>query len=52
MWWERVGSTLQREFSDLGNVEDLTIVVLRLFVAMLLGGASPRAGQANLPTPM
>jgi putative Mg2+ transporter-C (MgtC) family protein len=30
--------TIQQEFSDLGNVEDITRIVVRLMVAMLLGG--------------
>lgn len=38
MWWTRSWMTIQQEFSDLGNVEDITRVVLRLLVAMILGG--------------
>jgi putative Mg2+ transporter-C (MgtC) family protein len=37
MWWEKVVDTVQREFSDLGDVSDLTRVCLRLTVAVTLG---------------
>jgi putative Mg2+ transporter-C (MgtC) family protein len=37
MWWERIGTTVQHEFSDLGNLEAFTIVVLRLLVSVVLG---------------
>ncbi|MEH6434804.1 MgtC/SapB family protein [Massilia sp. DD77] len=30
--------TVQQEFSDLGNVEDITRIVVRLLVALVLGG--------------
>ncbi len=35
--WHQVWRAVQAEFSDFGNVEDLTRVALRLVVAMLLG---------------
>jgi putative Mg2+ transporter-C (MgtC) family protein len=35
--WSRVGATLRSEFADLGDVEQLTRVVLRLTFALLLG---------------
>src|SRR5438067_9375294 len=35
--WEQVWSTVQDEFSDLDGAEDITVVVLRLLVAALLG---------------
>ena len=38
MWWEQSWMTIQQEFSDLGNVEDITRIVVRLMVAMVLGG--------------
>jgi len=37
-WYERVGLTIQQEFSDLGDVEDITRIVVRLLVAIVLGG--------------
>jgi putative Mg2+ transporter-C (MgtC) family protein len=37
MWWAEVANTVQREFSDLGDVSDLTRVCLRLTVAIALG---------------
>ena len=37
-WLDRSWLTVQHEFSDLGNVEDITRVVLRLLVAVVLGG--------------
>jgi putative Mg2+ transporter-C (MgtC) family protein len=37
MWWDRVWIVVQEEFSDLGNVEGVTRVCVRLAVAMLLG---------------
>jgi putative Mg2+ transporter-C (MgtC) family protein len=37
MWWTEVAETVQREFSDLGDVSDLTRVCLRLAVAVALG---------------
>ena len=36
--WERIWATTVEEFSDLGNAEDITRIVLRLLVAMTLGG--------------
>jgi putative Mg2+ transporter-C (MgtC) family protein len=37
MWWTKVANTVQQEFSDLGDVSDLTRVCLRLAVAIALG---------------
>lgn len=37
MWWDRVWVVMQEEFSDLGNLEGVTRVCIRLAVAMLLG---------------
>ncbi|MFC0251153.1 MgtC/SapB family protein [Massilia consociata] len=37
-WMERSWLTIQDEFSDLGNVEDITRIVVRLLVAVVLGG--------------
>lgn len=38
MWWTEVWLTVQHEFSDLGDAEDVTIIALRLLVAAVLGG--------------
>jgi putative Mg2+ transporter-C (MgtC) family protein len=38
VWWERSWMTIEQEFSDLGNVEDITRLCVRLLVAMVLGG--------------
>ena len=38
MWWHEVWTTVQREFSDLPDAAQVTQVVLRLFIAVLLGG--------------
>ena len=38
MWWTKSWMTVQQEFSDLGNAEDITRIVVRLLVALLLGG--------------
>lgn len=38
MWWTESWLTIQREFSDLGNAEDVTVIVVRLSVAALVGG--------------
>lgn len=38
MWWDESWATIQQEFSDLGQADDITRLVLRLLVAMLLGG--------------
>lgn len=35
---ERIWTTVVQEFSDLGNAEDITRIVLRLLVALALGG--------------
>jgi putative Mg2+ transporter-C (MgtC) family protein len=35
--WNEILTTVQREFSDIGNAEDLTSICLRLFVALVLG---------------
>jgi putative Mg2+ transporter-C (MgtC) family protein len=37
-WWQQSWITIQQEFSDLGNADDITRVVVRLIVAMALGG--------------
>lgn len=37
-WWTESWLTIQREFSDLGNAEDVTVIVVRLLVAALVGG--------------
>lgn len=37
-WYEQVWLTIQGEFSDLGDVDDITRIVVRLLVAILLGG--------------
>jgi len=36
-WWEQSWLTIQQEFSDLGNPEDITRIVVRLLVALALG---------------
>ena len=38
MWWQQSWLTIQQEFSDLGNADDITRVVVRLIVAVALGG--------------
>ncbi len=38
MWIERSWLTIQQEFADVGSVEDITRLVLRLVVAVALGG--------------
>ena len=38
MWLERSWITIQQEFADLGSVEDLTRICVRLLVAVILGG--------------
>ena len=38
MWWTESWLTIQREFSDLGNADDVTVIVVRLSVAALVGG--------------
>ncbi len=35
--WQEIWTTVQQEFSDIGNAEDLTRICLRLSVALLLG---------------
>jgi putative Mg2+ transporter-C (MgtC) family protein len=35
--WGEIWATVQQEFSDIGNAEDLTRICLRLSVALLLG---------------
>jgi putative Mg2+ transporter-C (MgtC) family protein len=37
--WDTIASTIAFEFSDIGDVEQLTQLVLRTLVAALLGGA-------------
>jgi len=36
--WSQIWSTIHLEFSDLGDVEGMTRVVVRMLVAVLLGG--------------
>ena len=36
--WDRIWLTVQQEFSDLGNIEDITRLCVRLLIAVLLGG--------------
>ncbi|SKC79926.1 Uncharacterized membrane protein YhiD, involved in acid resistance [Burkholderia sp. CF099] len=38
-WWHEVWLTVAREFSDLDDVKAITQVVIRLGLALLLGGA-------------
>jgi len=38
VWWEQSWLTIQQEFSDLGDAHDITRVVVRLIVAVALGG--------------
>lgn len=35
--WQEIWTTVQQEFSDIGDAEDLTRICLRLSVALLLG---------------
>lgn len=37
MWVEQIWTTIQREFSDLGDASDITRVCVRLVVALALG---------------
>lgn len=38
MWWAKSWMTIQQEFSDLGDAEDITRLCVRLLVAVALGG--------------
>ncbi len=38
VWWQRSWLTIQQEFSDLGDPEGITRLVVRMLVAILLGG--------------
>jgi putative Mg2+ transporter-C (MgtC) family protein len=38
MWWQQSWVTVQAEFSDLGDVESMTRLGVRMLVAMVLGG--------------
>ena len=38
MWWHAVWATVQQEFSDLPDAAQVTQVLLRLLIAVLLGG--------------
>jgi putative Mg2+ transporter-C (MgtC) family protein len=38
VWWEKSWMTVQQEFSDLGDAEDITRLCIRLLVAVVLGG--------------
>ncbi|AKK01193.1 MULTISPECIES: MgtC/SapB family protein [Pseudomonas] len=37
-WWQRIWMTLQAEFADIADVEQMTRVTVRLLMAALLGG--------------
>lgn len=37
-WWQQVLATVQSEFADIGDIEQLTRVTLRLATAAILGG--------------
>src|SRR5688500_788983 len=37
MWWEQSWTTVQQEFSDLGDASDITRICVRLLVALALG---------------
>lgn len=37
-WWDVVVATIAREFSDVGNAEEVTRLAVRLLVAAFLGG--------------
>jgi putative Mg2+ transporter-C (MgtC) family protein len=37
-WWHEVWMTIQQEFSDLGDASSVTQVVMRLGLALILGG--------------
>ena len=37
-WWQQSWITIQQEFSDLGDVDSITRLVVRLLVAIVLGG--------------
>lgn len=36
-WWQQVGEALQREFSDIADASQLTLIAVRLVMAALLG---------------
>ena len=36
--WQQIGTTIQQEFSDIPDVSDLTRIVLRMTMAIVLGG--------------
>ena len=36
--WDQIWGAIQHEFSDIGTVEDITRVILRMTLAMVLGG--------------
>jgi putative Mg2+ transporter-C (MgtC) family protein len=38
VWWQQSWITIQQEFSDLGDVDAITRLVVRLLVAIVLGG--------------
>lgn len=38
MWWQQSWMTIQQEFSDLGDVDSITRLVVRMLVAIVLGG--------------
>ncbi|NWA02444.1 MgtC/SapB family protein [Pseudomonas gingeri] len=37
-WWHTVWTTLQAEFADIGDAQQVTRITLRLLIAALLGG--------------
>ena len=37
MWWAQIWITIQQEFSDLGDLSDVTRVCVRLLIALVLG---------------
>jgi putative Mg2+ transporter-C (MgtC) family protein len=38
VWWQQSWITIQQEFSDLGDVDSITRLVVRMLVAIVLGG--------------
>ena len=45
--WERVGQTVQAEFSDISDVEQFTQMAVRLTMAAILGGIIGYERQAK-----
>jgi putative Mg2+ transporter-C (MgtC) family protein len=55
--WEKISATVYREFSDLGDIEDLTRLIVRLSLAVILAGVvgyerERRGSSAGLRTHM